>query len=305
MKKRSILMTAILLGSIFLFIEGCAPTTKFASFKPSIVESDFNLALKDVDLVYESVPGEVLKYDVYFSFDFKIKEPVGLKLQNIEEVKKEMEKFMPIFYSAELEVTTEKVSLSKDISSKFSMKSGKIVAKMMTKEIEEMVDKIPDLMKFKKGFRQVISNKGKILYSDSDELWGMRSPQFFPDHSINIGDQWSNVIEVDTKELGKVKFSLESKLVGFKLIEGRPCAKIITELKPTSPIWQEGMLLNMVFTNYHDLKIGQFFYGDFIMSANLDLADMPAELKGTSVTMESVSTIKLNYRNSIFKRPIN
>jgi hypothetical protein len=44
---------------------------------------------------------------------------------------------------------------------------------------------------------------------------------------------------------------------------------------------------------------------------NIDLpallkgVDLPAELKGASVTLEFVYTTKLNYQNSIFKRPIN
>lgn len=297
-------MTAILLGSILLFIEGCAPTLKTLPIRPSIVESNFDLALKDVDLVYESVPGEVLKYDFYFSVgDINIKGLVGVRPSEIEQIKKEIEKLKgSLSFSGELEAATEKVSLGKDISSKSQMKI----------KSRESGYKMIGETKSKESFRQVVSNKGKILYSDSDELWGMRSPQFFPDHSINIGDQWSALFEVDIKELGKVKFSIKSKLVGFKLIEGRPCAKIITEMK-SAPIQKEDMrgIFNIVSTGYHDLKIGQLSYTNTIVSMNIDLpallkgVDLPAELKGASVTLEFVYTTKLNYQNSIFKRPIN
>ena len=298
MKKRSILMPAILLGSILLLVQGCAPTIKIAPVKPSIAESDFDLALKNVDLVYESVPGEVLKYDVYFSVrDFNIKGLVGARPSEIEQIKKEIEKLKKSWsFSGECEMTTEGVSLSKDVSSKslIKFKSG-------------------ELSGMEKTSHQVISNKGKILYSDSNELqglWGTGSPQSFPDYPVGAGNQWRiGIIELNDKEFGKIRFSGERKLVGFKLIEGRPCAKIITELK-SEPVWIKGggrVNFNAIDTSYHDLGICQLFYNDTIISMNFEFvgADVPAELKGASATMEMVSTGKLNYQNSIFKRPVN
>ena len=293
--KRSIIMRAVLLGFIFLLIGGCAPTAKLAPVKPSIVESDSNLALKDVDLVYESVPGEVLKYDVYFSVsDFNIK---GARPSEIEQIRKEIEKRKESWsFSGECEMTTEGVSLSKDVSSKslIKFKSGELTG-------------------MEKTSHQIISSKGKVLYSDSNELkglWGTGNPQPFPDHPVSVGNQWRiGIIEVNDKEFGIIRLSGEGKIVGLKVIEGRPCAKIITEVK-SEPIWIKGGCIgnfNAIGTSYHDLEIRQPFYDDAIISMNFEFvgADVPAILKGVSVTMEIVSTIKLNYRNSIFKRSIN
>jgi hypothetical protein len=256
-----------------LFIAGCAgPKMETRPTKPFLSESDPKEFPEAIELIYDAIPGEVIKHDIYSETTIRSKETKAT-----------------FYMSGQITSEVKNVSPVNDVTLKMS---GEMLAGVIGRRIK----------KVKMVCTWTMSKKGKVLSTDCTDIKPLNLSQYFPDGPISIGSQWSNVGEFYGKDFGKIQLTLHNRLSKFALINNRLCARVDYEGKNESRS-ESGSdtitLVNFKGVNYYDVLLKESAYSQLSF-----LVEGFESRKGEefSATMEFIS--KLNYSDCIFKRSI-
>jgi len=257
---------------VVILMAGCAgPIMHTIPAKPFVVETEPKEIPQKVELVLESVPGEVIKNEFYFKMTIQTKAGI-----------------VDIFSTGDLTTFTENVSSNKEITTKVT---GEVTAGMIGKPIK----------KVKSECTMIFSNKGKVISTNCPNTNPV-STHFFPDGFISIGSQWNELFEIDDQILGKIQIPTSYQLTKFALISNRLCARIDFKGKNISPLVSKHVTISDMKSKgfyYYDLKLGEIAYAEGYLS----MEGFESEKRENfSCTMEI--NFKLNYTNSMFKRPV-
>lgn len=194
MKKKGKITIIFRLASLLCFVvlsmAGCAGSImNTIPTKPFVVDTEPKEIPQKVELVFESVPGEVIKNDFYLKMTIQTKGGI-----------------VNIFSTGDLAMFTESVSPNKDITIKVI---GEVTAGMIGKPIK----------KAKSECTMIFSNKGKIVSTNCPDT--NPTSHSFPEGLISIGSKWNGLSEINDQEFGKIQFPTSYQLTKFVLISNR------------------------------------------------------------------------------------
>jgi len=258
---------------LFFGITGCAgPIMQTIPTKPFVIETDPKETPQNVELFFESTPGEVIKYDMFFK---AIGQAKGKSVDS--------------FGSGHMTLLTENISSTKDITM------------WVTLELLGGVIGQP-LIKTKENCRIIFSNKGMGLFTNCPDNEDQNLFQTLPDGFISVGSQWNQLADFVNKDFGKIQVANSCRLSKFALIDNRLCARIDIEGKmPSQLVSEEFTIISLKSKGfyYHDIKLGIHTYFEGLISMEVFLNNIKEKL---NLTIEFIG--KLDFKNSVFKRTL-